>query len=222
MPRKALPGPIPSHSYNWSGCYIGGQVGWAWHKDKATEYHVSDGALSATTPLVAARSDGFIGGGHLGCNWQWGGPWVVGIEGDVEHADLEALSYYVTTPPDSYRSQIGSQASLRGRLGYAIDRNLFYVTGGAAWAKVKHSYYDSLDLSAYDTFSHTRTGWTVGGGWEYAFDNNWTARLEYRYADFGDVSNVPTVAWTGLREVHEITEHAVRVGLSYKFGPRYY
>jgi outer membrane immunogenic protein len=217
MPVKAPP-PAPAPvAYNWSGCYLGGQVGWARQRDRLTE--TFEGVVTDETPLTAAKPDGFKGGGHVGCNWQWGGPWVFGLEGDAEYADLKArLNYFEEI--DYYETRTRFQASFRGRLGVAFDRSLLYVTGGVAWANVKHTYvgFDAFLVPTSESHSKTLTGWTVGAGWEYAFGNNWSGRVEYRYADFGDVTHITVAAFAGGNERHSITEHAVRVGLSYKFG----
>jgi outer membrane immunogenic protein len=72
-------------------------------------------------------------------------------------------------------------------------------------------------------FTKTLVGWTVGGGIEQAITPDWTVRLEYRYSDFGMISNVPNLPagnWTTYTEEHNVTEHAVRLGIAYKFSSR--
>jgi outer membrane immunogenic protein len=222
LPVKAPPRAPAIVAYGWSGCYIGAQVGYAWVRDKDTETVTATGAPSAFSPVDSADPSGFKAGGMLGCNWQWSGPFVVGLEGDGEWADIDggAVTFPGSGPPDDfYEARIRWQASARARLGYAFDRTLLYVTGGAAFANIKH-IYTQAPAGPVQEFSHTRTGWTVGAGVEHAFAPNWTARVEYRYADFGDTTNIPTVAFPGFTETHETTEHAVRVGLAYKFWAR--
>jgi outer membrane immunogenic protein len=217
LPVKAPVYRAPVAVSTWSGCYIGGQVGYGWARDRLIEIDDATGTLSAFSPADKATPSGILAGGMAGCNWQWSGPWVIGIEGDGEWTDINGsvIAYPGTgTPPDTYEARIRWQASIRGRLGYAFDRNLLYVTGGAAFANIRH-VYTSGGLS--EDFSKTQTGWTVGGGWEYAFMPNWTARIEYRYSDFGTVTNVPTVVWTGFTENHDVVEHAVRFGVTYRF-----
>jgi outer membrane immunogenic protein len=210
--------PAAAPAYNWSGCYVGAQAGYAWGRDKLDETVTATGATSIFSPTDTARPSGAKLGGMLGCNWQWAGPLVVGLEGDAEWADIgrSSVDYPNTgTPADTYEARIRFQSSIRGRLGYAFDRTLLYVTGGAAFANIRHRY-TTVGLPAED-FSNTRTGWTLGGGAEYAFAPNWSARLEYRYADFGTTTNVPVVVWTGFTEKHRTTENAVRIGVAYKF-----
>ena len=216
LPLKA---PPQADFFSWTGCYLGGHAGWAWQRDRLHEVTKATGATSPFNPTNAAEPDGVKLGGQLGCNWQWGGPWVFGIEGDAELADVNGTANYANTgfPPDFYKAHTDFQASVRGRLGYAVNRSLFYITGGVAWADVKHTYVVGATPRVNESFSSTQTGWTVGGGWEYALANNWIGRVEYRYADFGDVTNLPVVTFSSFSETHKLTEHAVRVGLSYKF-----
>jgi outer membrane immunogenic protein len=204
--------------YSWSGCYIGAQVGYGWLRDNNTE--TFGGAVTAVSPTNTADPSGLKVGGMLGCNWQWSGPFVVGLEGDGEWADINGGSVTYPGsgaggPDDFYEAQIRWQASARGRVGYAFDRTLFYATGGAAFARIRHIYTVAV-VGPAEEISTTRTGWTVGGGVEHAFAPNWTARVEYRYADFGTITNVSTVF--GATQDHDLTEHAVRFGLAYKFN----
>ena len=104
-------------------------------------------------------------------------------------------------------SSIDWQGSIRARAGFAFDRALIYATGGFAFAGLS----DGIGASDDDTL----TGWTLGAGVEYAFTNNLTTRLEYRYTSFDDDNNVFDGVDLGDNEVEF---HTVRVGLSYKFG----
>ncbi len=222
LPVKApiYKAPPPAPVFSWSGCYVGAQVGYAWQRDRLHETDALTGLPSGFDPAGPAKADGFKGGGHIGCNWQWSGPLVFGLEGDAEFADLKGHADYPATgtPPDSYETRTRFQGSIRGRVGVAFDRALFYGTGGVAFADIKHTYLDNPPPVVSESFSGTRTGWTAGGGIEYAFAANWTARVEYRYADFGHVTNVPALTFVGFVERHTITENTVRAGLSYKFN----
>ncbi len=157
-PVYAPPPPI----FTWTGIYIGGQVGYEFGR-----------AYPATTGFnfPAYSPDGVVGGGHVGYNYQFG-QFVAGVEGDVNGS--------------SYRGNNGIGASkdpidgsVRGRLGYAWDRALIYATGGVAFGDFNHSNVFG------DSNWAGQVGWTAGGGVEYAIDNNWSVRAEYRYTDFG-------------------------------------
>lgn len=141
------------------------------------------------------------------------GSWVYGLEGDVEVSDVNGNN--VNWPfGDNSTAKISAQGSIRGRVGYATGANLFYVTGGLALADIKTAYYGG---SAKDSYSHGKAGWTVGGGIERAFGRNWTARVEYRYSDFGRVTDWTKTTDTRWNEHNDITENAIRVGFTYKF-----
>lgn len=152
-------------------------------------------------------ADGFIGGVHLGVNFQ-SGSFVYGIEADIEGGNVEGDDDGVGGAVDRFDLQW--MGSVRGRLGYAWDRLLVYGTAGVAFADVEA---DADDFVASD--SNTHTGWTVGAGAEFALNEQWTTRLEYRYADFSDERYELTPAY--LDADYEFDMHAVRVGVSYKF-----
>jgi outer membrane immunogenic protein len=212
MAVKTQYAPAP---YNWTGCYIGAQVGYAAQRDSANESN----ALSlrvATTPVNSANPDGIKVGGFIGCNYQFAGPWVIGIEGDGEWADISGSTRFNDALGSFYDSRTRAQGSARVRLGYAIDRVFFYGTGGGAAADIQHTYV-TLPGGATSTLSDVGIGLTGGFGVEYAFAGNWLARLEYRYADFDEIKHLPA-SRPGLTDRHHVTENAVRFGLGVKFG----
>src|SRR5207248_3313507 len=104
-----------------------------------------------------------------------------------------------------------------GRVGYAWDRALFYVKGGAAWAHDKFADVTAVTGFTVDNADRTRWGWTVGAGAEYAFAPNWTAKLEYNFMDFGKQRETfvgPLVAFP--TDIDQYV-HVVKVGVNYKF-----
>lgn len=199
LPRRtAAMAPAPVYAapiFTWSGFYVGAQAGYGWGKDKA-----SFGATAVST-----SPDGILGGVHAGYNWQ-SGSFVYGLEGDIEYANQKDKK---TIADITYNSKIGTSGSLRLRAGYAFDRTLLYVTGGLAGADIKHTV---LNAGATTKNSGVEYGWTVGAGLEHAFTQNWSARVEYRYSDFG------TSKWAANVNKADTTDHTVRVGLSYRFG----
>jgi outer membrane immunogenic protein len=214
LPARQAPPllPVALPVFTWTGFYIGAQVGAAWQQDRLEEIDVcTPGCVDRAT----GRSTGIIGGGHVGFNWQAGAV-VYGLEGDFEGTDLHHSTVYPLSAPDRFSSNIRWQSSVRGRLGYAFDRVLIYGTGGVAFADIRHRYYEAT-APASQSFSDTRTGWTAGGGVEYALGGNWSTRVEYRYTDFGKKTDVPDVVFPRFVERHAETEHAVRVGVSYRF-----
>lgn len=141
---------------------------------------------------------------------------VLGIEGDGEFADIDGdtdiLEVDGGPPIGSLEQEIDWLASLRLRAGFAMDRALIYATGGLAVGGVELTA--ELDQFGSGRESETAWGWTIGGGLEYAFSDDLSARIEYRYTDLGDIEvEVPRFSFEA-----DTTFHAVRAGLSWHFG----
>jgi len=183
--------------YNWTGFYAGVNGGYAWGD--------SDWAL----PAVSMKPDGFLVGGTLGYNYQVGSI-VWGVEGDFDYADIKdstACGAFVCETKNTWL------ATARVRLGYAFDRWLPYVTGGGAFGEVKASN------SGAGSGNDTMVGWTAGGGLEYAFLGNWSAKIEYLYVDLGKFDCPTCNAAIAPNDV-SYKANVVRAGLNYKFsGP---
>jgi outer membrane immunogenic protein len=196
-PPVYVPPPIPV--FTWTGAYIGGQVGYEFGKD-------SNGFGQSSS------TNGVIGGAHIGYNYQFpASAFVVGLEGDVEGTSAKATTAFLAGP-NYYHENI--EGSIRGRLGYAVDRALFYATGGAAFGGIKNNYFGAGGTE--DSLTHTRVGYTVGGGVEYAIDSNWSVRAEYRYTDFGHYTDILTNTGAGGAVTKRDTDNKVEAGFSYK------
>ena len=157
--------PLPPAPFNWSGCYLGGQIGaqsGRWTSGVNYTNPVAPASGSATSDSKGA----FIGGAQVGCNYQpVASVFVIGVEGDVLGAKNTAsgeVFRYATTPTDHFDAggKIGSQGSLRLRLGAAWDRLLAYVAGGATWASIDttHTFVREGVGSALFQGSATRSG----------------------------------------------------------------
>jgi outer membrane immunogenic protein len=195
--------PVPI--FTWTGLYLGGHIGYAWDNNNLTGW----GPYYAFSGVNYAPS-GVIGGAHVGYNFQFN-QIVFGLEGDVDGTGVnKSYGWGAVT----YASQTPVEGSIRGRLGFALDRALFYVTGGAAFAGVTNTYQSWF---GYNSIGRSLAGWTIGGGLEYALFNNWSVRAEYRYADFGSMTDYPFAAVPGGAVTHHVTENVVRAGFSYKF-----
>jgi outer membrane immunogenic protein len=197
-PPVYVPPPLPV--FTWTGVYIGGQVGYEFGRD------------SNNVNPSSSNNSGVIGGAHIGYNYQLPANIVVGLEGDVEGSSGKANSLLGGSVADSYRETV--QGSVRGRVGYAVDRALFYATGGAAFGGIQNNYLSALGA---DSASHTRVGYTVGGGVEYAINNNWSVRVEYRYTDFGHYTDILSGSALGNAVTKHDTDNKVEAGFSYKF-----
>ena len=208
LPVKARPMVPVMTVYNWSGCYIGGNVGGKWAR---TSGEVDNGAATGpagTTPasifpLVGTTSGTVIGGGQVGCNWQaQGSNWVFGVEGDADaqrwsasRTALGAPLPFNFVPGDTFDIRSNWQASLRGRIGYAWDRSMIYGTGGVGFTNVRvgstwvPAFIGTIPVPGLAvTDSKTLFGPTAGLGVEYAFTNNWSFGVEGRYTWYGTQS----------------------------------
>lgn len=201
LPRRV---PMPpalavAPAFNWSGFYIGINGGGIWGN--------SDWKAGATTTGIDT-SGGLIGG-TLGANWQTGF-WVFGLEADLGWAgnDGSTTTNCAGTGCFTENSWLGTA---RGRVGFAADRFMPYLTGGAAFGSVK-AHFNTLPEA-----STTKTGWTVGGGVELAVAGNWTAKLEYLYVDLGSFSCATANCGTPGPVDIDLTANVFRAGLNYKF-----
>jgi outer membrane immunogenic protein len=146
---------------------------------------------------------GVSGGGTLGCNWQAAGsPYVLGIEGEGGYLHLTGRGFdpntvisTQTTPDVLGSAKVGDwYGMVTGRLGYAADRFLFYVKGGAAFVPTRSSVFDACQSTGCGNWliatsgSDTVTTWTVGGGVEWAFAQNWSVKGEYMFIGLGENS----------------------------------
>jgi outer membrane immunogenic protein len=220
LPAPAYRAPVaaPAPVVDWTGYYVGGDIGYALGRDLDHEV-AANGAPSAFSPAGAATTKGVVAGGFVGYNLQVSGPLVVGIEGDLEWTNLKGSANFTKAAASTYQSSINAEGSIRGRIGYAFDHALFYATGGLALADTTEHYVANGPPAAgafIDVFSQ-RLGWTVGAGVDYMFAPNWIGRAEYRYSDFGTFTTNPSVL-PGFTESHRITENEARLGFAYKFG----
>lgn len=208
--------PPSSPIFTWTGIYLGGDFGYAFGSSSRSLSYLGSYYGSSAWP------DGVIGGAHIGYSYQFssianGTNVVLGLEGDIEGSSYGKTWY--DWHGNSYTTSIPIQGSTRGRLGLAFDRALLYVTGGAVFGGFDNRFALPNGLSADE--SHTRVGWTIGGGLEYALSPNWSLRGEYRYSDFGKVSDdifyATSTGGTSLYNQNHETEHAIRAGFSYKF-----
>ena len=195
---------------DWTGFYAGLQGGYGWGRSSGTQ-----SAGGGFVPVVPYTIDprGFVGGGHVGYNGQFGAV-VLGLEGDIEAANIDGMSTVEGFGATRfYNVKANALASVRGRAGWIWQNWLIYGTGGVAFGHV--------ETPPLNTLNGWRTGWTAGAGVERALEgrlSSWTARLEYRYTDLGNKS-APDPAF-GTTDDNSLAFHTVRIGVSYKFnGP---
>ncbi len=159
--------PVYAPVFTWTGFYVGANAGYGFG-------NVNAGTFALARTVSIGDIDGFVGGGQIGYNYQIG-QIVLGVEADIQGADLKASNGFGDRIKTEYFGTV------RGRVGFAFDRFMPYITGGWAYGNVKTTI---AGIGSSDT-SHTG-GYAVGAGLEYAFTNNWTAKVEYLYVDLGE------------------------------------
>ena len=197
---------IPIQIWTWTGCYVGGHVGGLWAGKEFV-----DAALAESGDHDV---NGWLGGVQAGCDYQFAGRWVIGIQGDYAWTNAEASHVSLLDPSLTIQTRIESLASVTGRLGYAWDRFLGYVKGGAAWERDNFNVFNNVTLATL-AVSGERRGWTVGVGGEYAFTDYLAGFVEYNYYDFG--SRDITFSNGGILDINA-TKNVVKAGLNFRFG----
>jgi outer membrane immunogenic protein len=230
-----MPVKVPyTHGFNWTSCYAGVHIGSGWASKDLTDPvqlaqdQVSGDPITIGVTTVGLRPSGHLYGGQFGCDYQFGGSnWVVGFEGLASGATINSGTL-VTLPQGDPGDQALVSANVdfiisgTARVGYAWDRLLVYVKGGLAGVTDKYSVagiwtaqtnptpfnFQGLDL---------RIGWTAGVGVEWAIWENWSAKLEYDFYDFGNKSvlmsdnNLTLSAPIGIKQ----TFQTVKLGLNF-------
>jgi outer membrane immunogenic protein len=208
-PPPPPPPPLLLPTYSWTGCYIGGNVGGVWVRKAFT----ASGLIGAPvgTSLASHDANSFLAGIQGGCNYQVAG-WVFGAQADFDWTN--AMSSHFDPFVVGLRTR--SLGSVTGRIGYAWDRLLGYAKAGGAWERDEYLIQGLFMLA---TAAETRSGWTVGAGFEYGITYNLSGFVEYDYYGFGTVA-VPFAAGTlalGNVDIRE-NAHVVKVGLNWRFG----
>lgn len=203
--------PAPS-AFTWTGVYAGVQGGYAASLAHLVELQTATGISTGSINNFAP--DGFTGGGHVGANLQWDAL-VVSVVADVEGATMRG-TFRDATGLGRGNESTNLQGSVRGRLGYAIGNMLVYATGGYAFANIKDTYV-FIPTGTAESFSGLRSGWTAGGGVDYALTPNWIISAEYRFTEFGRFDNLSTLAFPGLTGQTDTRSNVGRVAISYKF-----
>jgi outer membrane immunogenic protein len=195
------PAPAASvPSFSWSGPYVGVQAGYDWYE--------ADNGVGGFSP--GTKPDGFAVGGFAGYNHQFdNSPIVLGVEADINYSSAKADRGTRAFGGAGIENDIGWNGAVRGRVGYAFDRFLVYGAGGLAYAE--HELKGKGVGGSDDTIA---VGWTIGGGVEAALTDNVSARVEYRYSDFGTDS----FSVAGSRVKSDVTDNRVLLGLGYKFS----
>lgn len=199
LPQSPAPGsyevvPAPQQTIDWTGIYLGANLGWAFGHFENRSGGISD---------LDVSTNGVTGGLYTGYNYQINPNVVVGAEADFSLTDLEDST---TGGGLTVQSKSDWNSNIRARLGYTFDRYMIYGAGGLALA--------DLEVNGNgDSDSKTALGWTLGAGGEAAITNNVSAKLEYVYQDFGEED----FNLNGTAVSSNFNNSQVRFGLGYKF-----
>jgi outer membrane immunogenic protein len=197
---KAPPGMYVAPPFSWTGFYVGINGGYGWGRSNWSS------VATAGTP----KPNGGLLGGTVGYNLQTG-IWVWGLEGDIDASWMKGSDGSGTGVCTGVGCQTKNTwlATTRARIGYAADRFLPYITGGAAFGDIK------MTPAGGTSTTTTKGGWTVGGGVEFAIAAAWSAKLEYLYADLGKATC--GAATCGIDTAVTYKANIVRAGVNYRF-----
>jgi outer membrane immunogenic protein len=222
---KAPQSVAPVSFYQWTGFYIGGHIGGGWGEEHATELPPGVAGFPAGSMFAPHHLSGFLGGVQGGYNWQASNHFVLGVEGEYSWADLSATASTISpVAPFVSTTTIRSKelALATGRLGYAANNWLFFVKGGAAWAYNSSTGVGTLTNGTFvntNFSSLDRSGWTAGGGVEWGFKPNWSAKIEYDHVDFGSATAAVNTS-NGLTALVSSSNRVdlVKAGVNYRFN----
>jgi len=248
MAVKAPPAPMPPAPtyFNWTGFYIGGNFGGAWANDSISGSSTfADPAVTTSTFSGNNSYSGIVGGGQIGANYQFPNNWVIGFEADVDGSSLSGSTTNcgVTAAGaiagcSAINTKINDFGTVRGRLGYAVSNVLFYGTGGWAWgnstttstlscvgAGCPGTSAAAITGGSSSASTSATNGWAAGGGLEWAFNRNWSMRLEYLHLQFNGISEGFSSTGTVGAAPFTLTSSSstnssndmVRVGINYIF-----
>jgi outer membrane immunogenic protein len=208
MPLKARPMIV---AQTWTGCFIGANVGAAWERTKVVD-EVSG------APIASLSTTDAVGGGQIGCDYQFAGNWVIGVQGMLDASGIEAdTSSVVGLGGFTLHGSIPWFATVTGRLGYAVQPNLLlYGRGGGAWTHTDAKVFVTGTSTVADTGKFDQSGWTAGGGAELKFAPNWSVFAEYNYVGLTD-KVVTLASGFNVGKVHQDIQTAT-VGVNFRFG----
>jgi len=191
--------------YNWTGFYIGGHIGGAF-----------SGSNSFNGLVLSDYSARLLGGFQAGADYQFAPNWVVGAEGQYSWLGKNNLN---ATFPNGmiFNNDQRAIASITARVGYTWGPGLAYIKGGYAYSDNNDTLTFAGVPVGFALDKNHRDGYTVGAGVEYMFAQNWSAKGEYMYYNFGDTRFVTPAALVPFGVFHN-DEHTFKLGVNYRFN----
>ncbi len=207
-PRPAPAAPIvyAPAAYDWTGFYFGGHLGAGYSNS------------SWSDPITGIGNDtfnkwGLLGGAQVGANVQFNAL-VLGLEGDFSWTGIKGTGR--DSIGEALNTNVQWTSTVTGRIGAAFDRLLIYGKGGLALAEDQSSLTDFGGNSA--SVSFMRTGWTAGGGLEYALTKTVSAKIEYDYLSFGSKTLTFATPLETVSSSSSLNVHEIKAGINFKFG----
>ena len=212
LAARPYPTKAPAYAapiYNWTGFYIGGHIG---------------GAFSSNNNFngLATGNNGngrFLGGLQGGADYQFAPNWVIGAEAEYSWlgSNNSSVIFPGTPAPFVYTNNQRGIGSVTGRIGYTWGPGLLYVKGGYAFADNNESVTSGGAPVGFAFNGDHSNGYTVGAGLEYMFAQNWSAKIEYQYYNFGSSSFVAPATLTRFGSF-TTDDHTVKAGINYHFN----
>lgn len=226
------PAPAVPTAFDWTGAYVGLHLGYGWGDSDFVDSEYNGAPPYYPVVNWSVDSDGWLGGAQAGYNFQHGAA-VFGVEGEIGYLNLRGTKVQPGLDPygfpyDGYgKVRGGWYGAISARLGYALDRTLIYVKGGAVYSGAKLGFLDTCteDPCGNTTISISKKvewGYLLGAGVEHAWTDNLTAKIEYAYMDFGR-STIHGLGYVGgwnavpFNIRSDLSVHSVRLGINYKF-----
>ena len=206
LPIRKAPVAMPAPIYTWTGCYIGGNVGWGRTETRFEFEGLDDGRHTA---------DGIVGGGQVGCDYQFASNWVIGVQGLFDAAGFSGR-HDSPLGDVSFHTKTHWFATLTGRLGFLATPSLL-LYGKAGWGWVNQRLTATDDTGAVFTADHSNfSGPDVGAGFEYLLTPNWSLWVEWDHIFARD----KTVNFAGFESPERVRRDfdKVLVGLNWRFG----
>jgi outer membrane immunogenic protein len=209
LPLPAAPAATyRAASNSWGGFYLGLNGGGGFGSSQWTKGGNGTNVFDTS---------GFVGGGTVGFNFPISEV-LVGLEGDVDWSSMNGstggCAVNAAGAPTACETKNNWLGTARVRVGYAFDRLLVFVTGGAAFGGIQTGLNPP---ATFDTGAHV--GWTAGAGVEYALSQNWSAKAEYLFVGFPHSSCVSVAnCGTAAGATVVLAESLVRGGINYKFS----
>jgi outer membrane immunogenic protein len=219
--------PAMAPLYDWTGFYIGGRAGYSWAHSDGQTTDLANGRVFAPS---SSNSSAFHGGGQIGYDYMLPARIVLGVVGTLSsgsHNSITNVGFREISTSDGKTDYTGT---VRARLGYAFDTWLLYGTGGWGWSHASSTRTQVTGVvgnavpGTVETISTSNSGWTVGGGLDYALAKNWDVFAEYRYSPRTVTLTFPIAQRSSTVST---SNNVIEAGINWRFnwgaptGPRY-